>query len=297
MSSERSKNKGRVALGKGLEALIPGAKTTASSPPPRDYFQCPVARIQPDPNQPRQNFNKAALDELLASIKEQGIIQPLIVKTIAGDKYELIAGERRWRAAQLAGLKEVPVLIKDVTAAQAFEMALVENIQREDLNAIEEAEAIRRLLEEHRYTQAQIATRIGRDRSTVANSLRLLNLPLDGKQMVLDRKLTEGHARAVLQAGTDDHMLSLAKMIIAKGWSVRETERQARLISQGPAKATAAAVKAVQPPSPPVAALTEKLHRALGARVGIHDTKGKGRREIHYANYEELDTVIDKILR
>jgi ParB family chromosome partitioning protein len=242
-------------------------------------------------------FDKEAMDQLVASIREQGIIQPLIVRSIAGDMYELIAGERRWRAAQLAGLKEVPVLIKDASEAQAFEMALVENIQREDLNAIEEAEAIRRLIEEHQYTQAQVATRIGRDRSTISNSLRLLNLPLDVKQMVLDRRLTEGHARAVLQAGTESNMLTLAKMVVTRGLSVRETEHQARTIVNSPARATTAAAKVIKPQSPQVKALIEKLQRALNARVDIRDSGGKGRLEISYTSYEELDGIIDRILR
>ncbi|MBN2716326.1 MAG: ParB/RepB/Spo0J family partition protein [Deltaproteobacteria bacterium] len=288
----------RRALGKGLDALIPGA--SASREPntdsaPREYIKCPINRVKPDPDQPRRNFNKEALDDLVVSIREQGIIQPLIVRRV-GDNYELIAGERRWRAAQMAGLKEVPLVIKDVTELQAFEMALVENIQREDLNPIEEAEAINRLLSEHNYTQAQLSERIGRNRSTISNSLRLLGLPLEVKEMVLNREMTEGHARAILQAGKDNAMVALAKLVVSKQLSVRATENQARSLAKGKALAQKAA-KVVNEKSPEVKNLIERLQKALGARVDIHDNGGKGKLEIGYTSYEELDSILDRILR
>ncbi|MBN2343974.1 MAG: ParB/RepB/Spo0J family partition protein [Deltaproteobacteria bacterium] len=287
----------RRALGKGLDALIPGASTMErqSDSTQREYLKCPIHRVKPDPDQPRRNFDKEALDELVISIREQGIIQPLIVRRV-GEHYELIAGERRWRAAQLAGLKEVPLVVKDVSELQAFEMALVENIQREDLNPIEEAEAINRLLQEHNYTQAQLSERIGRNRSTISNSLRLLGLPLEVKQMVLNRDLTEGHARAILQAGKESAMIALAKLTVAKQLSVRATEGQARSIANGKELAQKAA-KPVKEKSPQVRNLIERMQKALGAKVDIHDNGGKGKLEIVYTSYEELDSILDRILR
>jgi ParB family transcriptional regulator, chromosome partitioning protein len=294
---EKGKNEGRRALGKGLEALIPGAGAPGRPPAsPREYFQCPVDRIQPDPDQPRRKFDKDALDELVESIRGQGVIQPLIVRR-QRDGYVLIAGERRWRAAQLAGLKEVPVVIKEATAKEAFEMALVENLQREDLNPIEEAEAYKRLIDEHGYTQTEVADRIGRDRSTVTNSLRLLGLPAEVRGMVLDGELTEGHARALLQAGAAGAITALAKKVVARGMSVREAERQARAASSVSAKGQRAGGAKAAEPSAQVRNLEERLRRALGAKAVIADRRGKGRVEIHYTSYEELDTILEKILR
>lgn len=289
----------RRALGKGLDALIPRASSVAidksADSGPREFLRCSINRIKPDPDQPRRNFDKDALDELVISIREQGIIQPLIVRRV-GEYYELIAGERRWRAAQLAGLKEVPLVIKDVTDLQAFEMALVENIQREDLNPIEEAEAIARLIKEHNYTQSELSDRIGRNRSTISNSLRLLGLPLEVKQMVLNKDLTEGHARAILQAGKESIMVTLAKMTVAKQFSVRATERQARVLSSGKELAKKAA-KVVKEKSPQVRSLIDRLQKALSAKVDIHDNGGKGKLEIVYTSYEELDSILDRILK
>jgi ParB family chromosome partitioning protein len=288
-----AKTKGRRALGKGLGALIPGAGKGGAAG--REYFTCPVDRIVRQPDQPRKSYNRQALEQLVASIRERGVIQPLVVRR-KGEGYELIAGERRWRAAQMAGLLEVPVVIKDVSDAEAFELALIENIQREDLNPIEEASAFQQMINDRGYTQAEVADRIGCDRSTVANRLRLLSLPKAVKQLVLDGKLSEGHARAVLQAGKAQVIAALARRVVAEEWSVRETERRARKLSKaGGAKAATRTAKAAL--SPQVRSLIEKLQRALGARVRIHDTKGKGRLEITYTSYEELDGILDRILK
>ncbi|MFO8073554.1 MAG: ParB/RepB/Spo0J family partition protein [Polyangia bacterium] len=291
--SERGK--GRRALGKGLGALIPGAGAQGSGSGRREFFVCPVDRIHPREKQPRRTFDKAALEELVASIREQGVIQPLVVRRL-GDGYELIAGERRWRAAQLAGLIDVPVVIKDVSDVEAFEMALVENLQREDLNPIEEAEAYSRLLEEHGYGQSELASRIGRDRSTVSNSLRLLKLPREARRLVAESRLSEGHARALLQAGSAGAINALARRAAEQGWSVRETERRARA-REGSRSSKNKTKKGAGEVSPQVRALTAKLERALGARVRIADRKGEGRLEILYTSYEELDGILDKILR
>ncbi len=294
-TAEKSRKPTRPALGRGLDALIPGAKTAERRPDtgPREYMMCPVARIHPDADQPRRSFDKESLDEMVVSIREQGIIQPLIVRR-TGEDYELIAGERRWRAAQLAGLKEVPIVIKDVTELQAFEMALVENIQREDLNPIEEAEAMQRLLKEHHYTQAQLSDRIGRDRSTISNSIRLLSLPQDVRRMVLDRELTEGHARAILMAGSEPAMVALARLAVRKQFSVRATESHARQLAEGSPTKKKAGTKVL---SPQVRSLIERLQKTLGARVEIADRRGKGRLSITYTSYEELDSILDRILR
>ncbi len=287
--------KGRKALGKGLGALIPGASPSRPvTPIYRDYLTVPIERIHPQANQPRRKFDEEALRGLAESIEEQGLIEPPVVRRKAGtDGFELIVGERRWRAAQKAGLKEIPVVVKDASDAEAFEMALVENVQREDLNAIEEAEALHYLIEERGYTQAQVASRIGRNRSTVANSLRLLGLPPEVRELVIDAKLSEGHGRAVLQAGTPAKMIALARAVVARGYSVRETERRARAAAseKDPDKK-----KQLQEPSPEVKSLIEKLQRAVGARVNIEDKKGKGKIVISYTNYDELDGILNKIL-
>jgi ParB family chromosome partitioning protein len=231
---------------------------------------------------------------LVESIKEQGVIQPpLVRRREGGEGFELIAGERRWRAAQLAGLKELPVVVKEASPLEAFEMALVENIQREDLNPIEEAEAIKRLLDEHGLTQEQLASRIGRQRVTVTNSLRLLGLPEEVRQMVIDGSLTEGHARAILQAPTPAKMKGLATAVKEKQLSVRETERRARAAAEG---RSAKRHKGIGK-SADVVALIEKMQRILGARVDIKDKKGKGKIEISYTSYDELDTILERIFR
>jgi ParB family chromosome partitioning protein len=230
------------------------------------------------------------------SIREQGVIQPVVVRRRTnGDGYELIAGERRWKAAQLAGLKELQVVLKEASTSSALEMALVENIQREDLNPIEEAEAFKRLIDEHSYTQAELAKRIGRDRSTIANSLRLLGLPTEVRGMVINGLLTEGHARAILQANNTTNMVSLARLVASKSFSVRETERRARMTSATTNSENAKTKSAAA--SQEVRSLVERLQRALGARVKIVDRKGKGRMEIAYTSYDELDRILDKILK
>jgi ParB family chromosome partitioning protein len=290
--SERPK--GRQALGKGLGALIPGAGTTPASAP-REYFRCAVDRIRPQPGQARRHFDKEALEALVETIREHGVIQPLVVRR-TGDGYELIAGERRWRAAQLAGLAEVPVVIKDVTDSEAFVMGLIENLHRADLNPIEEAEGYSRLLEDHGLSQADISAKLGRDHSTISNSLRLLKLPDDVRTMVIDGELSEGHARALLQAPSPATMIALARKVAALGWSVRTTEREARQAGGqgGGAKPGKRAGKPVA--SAQVRSLTEKLERALGARVRIDDRQGQGELRITYTSYDELDGILDRIL-
>lgn len=291
--SERPR--GRQALGKGLGALIPGADAGPVSAP-REYLRCAVERIRPQPGQARRRFDKGALEALAETIREHGLLQPLVVRR-TGDGYELIAGERRWRAAQLAGLAEVPVVVKDVTDSEAFVMGLIENLHREDLNPIEEAEGYSRLIEDHGLSQSDLSARLGRDRSTISNSLRLLKLPEDVRTMVIEGALSEGHARALLQAPTSAAMITLARKVTALGWSVRATEREARQAAGqvGGAKPGKRAGKPAA--SAQVRSLTERLERALGARVRIDDRQGQGELRITYTSYDELDGILDRILR
>ena len=194
--SDGANNKKR-ALGRGLDALLP-TKPSAPTPADRAYFVCAIEKIAPQRGQPRRHFDAKALGELAQSIREHGVLEPLLVRKVGTDRFEIIAGERRWRASQRAGLRDVPVVVKDATEPQVFELALIENVQREDLNAVELAEAFDRLVKEHGYTQESLATRLGKDRSTISNSLRLLRLPAKVRDKVVTGELSEGHARSLL---------------------------------------------------------------------------------------------------
>jgi ParB family chromosome partitioning protein len=296
MSTEK-----RKALGRGLAALIPGAPppappAVAEAPRTGDGLRTvAIEDVHPSRGQPRKVFDDARLDELAASIRAQGIIQPLVVRLRDGGGYELIAGERRWRAAQRAGLHEVPAVVRDVAPKRAFEMALVENLQREDLNPIEEAQGFERLIEEFGYTQEALATRVGKDRSTVANSLRLLRLPNAVRDLVTEGRLSMGHARALLGIEETDALERLARRVVARELSVRQVEALVRRERDGAAPASATA-----PPRPNVNArdLADRLTRALGTRVRVVDEgEGKGRLEISYHSLDQLDVVLAKILR
>jgi len=288
----------RRALGRGLDALLPEA-TVVMSGGREQVFTCPIERLVPQKGQPRQHFDDAKLEELARSIREHGVLEPLIVRRAGGDataagmdRYEIIAGERRWRAAQKAGLHELLVVVKDVTPADTFELALIENVQREDLNPLELAEALDRLIRDHRYTQEVLAERIGKDRTTIANSLRLLKLPPRVRHMVIEGALSEGHARALLGVGSPEAMEKLADKIARAGLSVRETERLVRSAKVGGRTKEAPSKK-----SPSVRALEERLTRHLGTRVAIADDAGKGAIEIRYASLDELDRILDVIFK
>ena len=292
----------RQALGRGLAALIPGAKlpeAPAAPPSPgrgSDGLRTvAIEDVHPSPGQPRKQFDDGRLDELAASIKTQGIIQPLVVRLREGGGYELIAGERRWRAAQRAGLHEVPAVVRDVAEKAAFEMALVENLQREDLNPIEEAQGFQRLVEEFGYTQEALATRVGKDRSTVANALRLLRLPDGVRGLVTEGRLSMGHARALLGLDSVDAIERLARRIVARELSVRQVEALVKRERDGVGDA---------PPNPPERPSTsardlgERLSRALGTRVRVvEDGPGKGHLEVAYHSLDQLDAVLARILR
>jgi len=249
----------RSALGKGIGALI----TSAAQEGRHKYFLCPVEELRPHSQQPRKNFDDAKMAELVASIREKGVIQPLVVRN-AGDHYQIIAGERRWRAAQRAGLKEVPVVIQDVSEDWALEMALIENIQREDLNPIEEAEAYRYLMGSFDLSQEEVAKRVGKDRSTVANALRLLRLPRSVQQDVVAGRLSMGHARALLALEGGARLQEARDLVVKKQLSVRQAEELVKRLK------TAAPVAArPKPASPELTDLAVRLQRQLGTQVRI----------------------------
>ncbi len=275
----------RRRLGRGLDGLLPAV------PPASERVAKNTAAIEdlhPGRLQPRTRIDAEALAELAASIREHGVLEPILVRKRSAGGFEIIAGERRWRAAQQAGLKNVPIFVHNLDDEAAFEAALVENLQREDLNPMETARAFQRLVDDYGYTQEVIATRVGKERSTVANALRLLKLPKDVMDLVEDGELSEGHARALLSASNVSTMKRLARTAVSKGWSVREAERHAR---KGNGAPKAKAVK-----SPNVRDLEQRLSRALGSTATIHESsKERGQIRIHYASLAELDRIIDKL--
>ena len=285
----------RRALGRGLDALLPAA-SPAQGYGDRNVFTCPIERIVPQGGQPRRHFDSQKLDGLAASIREHGLLEPLVVRRAPGsDKFELIAGERRWRALQRAGLREALVVVKEVSADGAFELALIENVQREDLNAIELAEAYERLMNDHGYTQEALATRVGKDRTTIANALRLIKLPPKVRARVIAGELSEGHARALLGAVDAATIELLAEKVVRGGLSVRATE--------GLVRARAARKKGSQTESPGAGSssasirdLELRLTRGLGTRVQVRDRGNKGEVVIPYVDLDALDRILDKLL-
>jgi ParB family chromosome partitioning protein len=283
----------RRALGRGLDALLPSSAPHMAQAN-RNVFTCPLEKIRPQSGQPRQHFDPQKLDELAVSIREHGLIEPLVVRRVPGsDTLELVAGERRWRALQRAGVKEALVVVKDVSAKDAFELALIENVQREDLNPIELAEAYDRLVRDHGYTQEALAERVGKDRTTIANALRLLRLPPRVRGQVAEGELTEGHARALLGAGDATLMEQLADKVVRQKLSVRATEALVR--SKAGAKASkGGAVPAGKSTS--VLDLEQRLTRALGTKVEVRDRGNRGEVAIPYADLDALDRILDKLM-
>jgi ParB family chromosome partitioning protein len=280
----------RMALGKGLGALIPEFKQEES----KTILYCGIEEIVPNRSQPRKHFDESKLQELTESIKEKGILEPLIVRRI-DQGYELIIGERRWRAAQKAGLKEVPVLVKEIEGREILELSLIENLQREDLNPIEEAEAFKRLTEEFNISQGELSTRIGKDRTTIANTLRLLKLPLKVRNQLLQDRITSGHARAILSLGTREKQEELSALIIQKGLSVREAEALARRWSEKPKKLSTPTKRGDDLESQMIS-LQDSLRRYLGTKVYIRQKGRRGKIEIEYYSPEDLERIIEAII-
>ncbi len=275
----------RKALGKGLSALIPDAETVETKI--EEYFQCPIEAIEPNPMQPRQVFEEGALEELADSIKEKGIITPILVsKTDNG--YQLIAGERRWRAAQKAGLETVPVVVKETTPLESLELALIENIQRRDLNPIEEAQAYKRWLENSNTTQEILARRVGKERSTITNLLRLLNLPLDIQKDIIDKILTMGHARVLAGLKSPGDQKRFRDIIIKKQLNVRQTEN---LIKNETSKVSPKKEKGEEEYY--IESLAEGLKRALGTKVEIKRRGKKGQINIFFYSNDELERLLE----
>ncbi len=297
----------RPALGRGLAALIGDAPMKpapahmgAASAARTGLVKAGIEEIHPSPEQPRRAFDELRLEELAASIRVHGVIQPLVVRARQGGGFFLIAGERRWRAAQRAGLTELPIVIKDATPAQSFELAMIENLQRADLNAIEEAEGYARLHDDFGLTQEQIAEQVGTDRSTIANAMRLLKLPELVRGQVVEGLLSMGHARALLGLeGVRDGVAAMeraAREVIARGLSVRQTEALVKKLRTPAAAAAPAPGSEGDKKSASVKDLELRLTRALGSRVAITDQGGKGSVQIAYGSLDELDRLIERFL-
>ncbi|MBI4955495.1 MAG: ParB/RepB/Spo0J family partition protein [Myxococcales bacterium] len=285
----------------GLDALLPASAGGKEAAKYGDgaVFRVPIERIRPAADQPRKRIDDARLEELAASIREHGVIEPVVVRRGApdgvagplGDRYEIIAGERRWRASQRAGLKELVVVVKDVTPESAFELALVENLQREDLNPIETAEAYERLMHDHGYTQEELAARVGKSRPAVANALRLLKLPNAVRRLVHEGTLTEGHARALLGAPDEAELLGLAAETVRGRLSVRRVEALVRAAGR---KKPPSDAQPGQPAgkSPSVRDLEHRLARRLGVRAAIDHRAPGGTVTLHYVSLDDLDRVL-----
>jgi ParB family chromosome partitioning protein len=295
-------DKQRKVLGKGLSALLPGrtaGPSSATAPSPSDAAHpvnlLPIEAIQPNPMQPRTTFHPERLEELAASIRANGIIQPLVVRQ-AGGAYQIVAGERRWRAARMAGLSMVPVVVQEVADPKLLEVALIENIQREDLNPIETAHAYERLARELGLSQEEIGRRTGKDRTSIANTVRLLKLPQAVQLLLAEHRISMGHARAILGLNSAEEQVQLAEKAAAQGLSVRQVEALVQEMTSERAHRTASPRRDA-PQDPNVKAAVEQLERALGTRVRIVElSEQRGRIEIEYYSQAELDRLYQQIV-
>ena len=275
----------RKALGKGLSALIPEADRLEDGE--EQFFRCPVEAIEANPYQPRQDISESDLEDMVNSVREKGIVTPLLVSRTENG-YQLIAGERRWRAAQKAGLERVPVVVREVTPYESLELALIENIHRKDLNAVEEALAYKRLLEEAEITQDSLAKRLGKDRSSITNLLRLLNLPLSIQKDLIDGRLSMGHARVLVGIGDPEEQKGLRDAVIKKGLSVRQTETLAKKRKRpGNFKNKQSELDYY------VQSLADKLKLSLGTKVEIKKKGREGRIVVYFYSDEELERLLD----
>ena len=278
-------------LGRGLGALLSSTPDEPSVASDQEALvEIPIDQIDVNPNQPRKVFDSNALQELAASIKASGVIQPVVVRRANG-AYQLIAGERRWRAARQAGLERIPAVVRDATDVESLEIALVENLLREDLNPMEEAEAYHKLLAQFGWTQEELAHRVGRDRSSIANALRLLRLPEAIQADLRGGRLTMGHALALLSLTSEADQLRLREEILAHSWSVRATEQSARAVEA--ASGTPRRPKAARRRSPELVAMEDALQRALMTRVRLTGTERTGIIQVAYANADELERLAE----
>lgn len=278
----------KTGLGRGLSALIP------ESSPENGLRTVPVSHISPNPHQPRTHMDEGKLAELADSIREHGLIQPLIVHDAGDGQYTLIAGERRWRAAQKAGLTELPVVVKEASPQAMLELAIIENVQRADLNPLEEALAYRQLMDEFGLTQVEVSQRVGKARSTVGNTVRLLDLAPEVQQAVNEGQLTEGHARPLLSLPTPEMQKELMGTIIKLGLNVRQTEElvRKRLVTEKPSP------RPQKRQAPELRALQEQFRQSLGTKVDVEkNPKGQGKIVIHFYSDEELQAIFDTIVR
>jgi ParB family transcriptional regulator, chromosome partitioning protein len=288
----------KPALGRGLSSLIREAVAPSRDDAGGDRLRnVPIEQMQPGKYQPRSHMDQDRLAELAESIKAQGLIQPIIVRPIGPDRYEIIAGERRWRAAQLAALREVPVVVRESDDHAALAMALIENIQREDLNPLEEALALQRLIDEFQLTHQQAAEAVGRSRAAVSNLLRLLELPDAIRGHVERHELEMGHARALLTLPVPQ-ALALAQQAAAEGWSVREIERRVQALQKGAPLAASPKPAPRKAPDADIAALERELGEVLGARVAVQAGRGgRGKLVIQYHSLDELEGILERVRR
>ena len=281
----------RKALGRGLNALL-GTPELEND----QLREIDIDRILPNSHQPRKNFDEESLNELANSIRVHGVVQPIVVRPLEDGFFQLIAGERRWRASQRAGLSRIPAVVRDTGEHSALEIALIENLQREDLNPIEEAQAYERLIGDFGLTQEEVARRIGKNRATIANMLRLLKLPIEVQQWLRENRLTTGHAKALLSLSDLNAILDSARKIIECSYSVRQAEALVSRYSRGQSEsAEHANGAAVQDPN--VKAAIHALEQALGTKVSILENGGRGRIEIHFYSVEEMNRLYDGLLK
>ncbi|UCG81346.1 MAG: ParB/RepB/Spo0J family partition protein [Desulfobacterales bacterium] len=280
----------KQVLGRGLDALIPEVEVSELEPEP--FFYCDIDSIRPNPYQPRRRISDKELKGLSSSIKEKGIIQPLVVRPVS-DGYELIVGERRWRAARLAGVQQVPVVVKNLSGAELVETALVENVQREDLNPLERADAYYRLIKEFGLTQREVAKRVGQERSTVANFLRLRNLPKPIQADIINNTLSMGHARALLGAETNVQQKEAWRRIVSENLSVRAAETLVRRLKDRRSRASKAKTRTSEDVY--MDSLADDLSRYLGTRVRIVYRGDRGRVEIAFYSNEDLERLISRL--
>ncbi len=284
----------RKALGRGLSALL-GTPTPEDAPVDSEKLrEIDIDRIVPNTQQPRKYFNEEALNELADSIRAHGFIQPIVVQPLPDNFFQLIAGERRWRAAQRAGLMRLPAVVRDPASDASLEIALIENLQREDLNPIEEAQAYEKLIVEFGLTQEEVARRVGKNRVTITNMLRLLRLPPEVQQWISEDRLTTGHAKALLSLSDLSSILDVARKIIQGSYSVRQAEMLVSRLGKGGARMSAEIPEAVDPN---VKAAIHALEQALGTKVTIQESHGKGRIELHFFSPEEMHRLYDGLMK